>query len=171
MIAPRPVASAIARATPWVPAAKAGTSQIPSGPFHSTVRAPRIRAAKSATVRGPMSTPISSGPMASSSRAALGALPSGAVETTQSTGSTSSTPRAAAWSSTVFATSTLSGSTRERPVALSWARRKVNIMAPPISRPLTRVSSAVMTSILPEILAPPSTATNGRAGCSSARPR
>ena len=44
-------------------------------------------------------------------------------------------------------------------------------MAPPMRISSTLGSSASIRSILPEILAPPSTATNGRFGLSSASPR
>jgi len=50
--------SAIARAMPFVPLAKAGFSNHPTGPFQITVPAFWIRSANWATAFGPMSTPI-----------------------------------------------------------------------------------------------------------------
>src|SRR5207245_2300267 len=51
-------ASATARASPSVPAANAGRSNTPMGPFHTMVRAPLSAPANRSTVRGPMSRPI-----------------------------------------------------------------------------------------------------------------
>ena len=63
MVSPPPTtenagASATARATPSVPAAKGVFSKTPIGPFQTTVCAVRIMAAKVSHVRGPMSSPI-----------------------------------------------------------------------------------------------------------------
>ena len=66
------------------------------------------------------------------------------------------------------AISTRSASTSDFPVSKPMAAKNVHAMAPPIRISSTLGSSASMTSILPEIFAPPSTATNGRAARSSA---
>jgi hypothetical protein len=51
------------------------------------------------------------------------------------------------------------------------ARRNVLAMAPPMISRSTRGSRFSMTSIFPEIFAPPRIATNGRSGASRALPR
>src|SRR5579885_2922817 len=48
-----------------VPRANASCSKKPSGPFHTTVRAPRRRATNCSIVRGPISSPMRSGAMVS----------------------------------------------------------------------------------------------------------
>ncbi len=67
--------------------------------------------------------------------------------------------------------STRSASTSEFPVSSPIARKNVQAIAPPIRISSTFGSNASIRSIFPEILAPPSTATNGRFGLSSASPR
>ena len=62
------------------------------------------------------------------------------------------------------ASSSRSGSTSELPVSRPIAAKKVHAIAPPIRIWSTLGSSASIRSILPLILAPPSTATNGRFG-------
>ena len=59
--------------------------------------------------------------------------------------------------------STKSGSTSESPTDTPCARRKVNAIAPPTSTVSQRSSSASITPSLSPTLAPPSTATKGRA--------
>jgi hypothetical protein len=104
-----------------VPAANAGTSKIPIGPFQKHgLRVARACSAKRVERAGPMSTPMSSCASASSADDAPGAEPSVAVEATQSTGSTSSTPRCLRAPSTSRAISTRSSSTSERPVGSPW---------------------------------------------------
>src|SRR5690606_11406822 len=56
--APLPVASMIASATPFVPAAKFSNSNTPIGPFQTTVFAEPRSEAKRCTDSGPMSRPI-----------------------------------------------------------------------------------------------------------------
>src|SRR5207237_1002680 len=70
-----------------------------------------------------------------------------------------------------LARSSLSRSTSEPPTPNPMARKNVLAIAPPMRIWSTRGNSASITSILPEILAPPSTARNGRRGWSSASPR
>ena len=79
--------------------------------------------------------------------------------------------RDAARATRALARSTLSRSTSDPPTSKPRARKNVFAMAPPTRISSTLGNSASMTSILPEILAPPSTATKGRRGCSSASPR
>src|SRR5215831_752456 len=112
-------APATTRASASVPAAKAGRSKTPIGPFHTMVRAPLSAAVKRSTVRGPMSRPIWS--------AGISRIPtvrprglSRPSATTASSGSTSATPRRRAASSVRRAVSTWSRSTSERPMA--WPR-------------------------------------------------
>jgi hypothetical protein len=60
--------------------------------------------------------------------------------------------------------STWSGSNSESPIGLPCAAKNVKHIAPPITSESTTSSSASTTPSLSEILAPPSTATNGRFG-------
>ncbi len=62
------------------------------------------------------------------------------------------------------ARSSRSSSTSDLPVSRPMARKNVHAMAPPSRMASTLGRSASMRSILPLILAPPSTATNGRFG-------
>src|SRR5437016_4223983 len=168
VVVPRRVASTIASATARVPASNGGCSKTPIGPFHTTVFAWSRRARKSKRVVSSMSnTAQSSGTLSletsrrSAARSRLGA-------TTAPRGRMSFLPARA---TTALARSTLSRSTSDPPTPKPRARKNVFAMAPP-----TRISSTLgnrvsMTSILPEILAPPSTATKGRRGRSSASPR
>src|SRR5215470_7160473 len=102
-------APATARASARVPAAKAGRSKTPMGPFHTIVRAPPRAAVKRSTVWGPMSSPIWP--------AGISRIPtvrprglSRPSATTASSGSTSATPRRRAASSVRRAVSTWSRS-------------------------------------------------------------
>jgi hypothetical protein len=85
-----------------------------------------------------------------------------------STGSSSFSP---ALASSARAMSTRSFSTSERPISLPCALKKVKAMPPPMSSVSTFGSSDSITSILPEIFAPPMMATRGRLGSSTAGPR
>ena len=71
----------------------------------------------------------------------------------------------------LIAIGTRSGSTSDVPVSSPIAAKKVHAIAPPIRISSTCGSRCSITSILPEILAPPRIATKGRAGFSSACPR
>src|SRR3989454_2298408 len=168
VVVPRRVASTIASATARVPASNGGCSKTPIGPFHTTVFAWSRRARKSKRVVSSMSnTAQSSGTLSletsrrSAARSRLGA-------TTAPRGRMSFLPARA---TTALARSTLSRSTSDPPTPKPRARKNVFAMAPPTRISSTLGNSVSMTSILPEILAPPSTATKGRRGRSSASPR
>ena len=70
-----------------------------------------------------------------------------------------------------FAMATRSRSTSEVPTSKPIAAKKVHAMAPPMRIWSTRGRSDSITSIFPEILAPPRIATKGRLGLASASPR
>src|SRR2546422_247719 len=168
VVVPRRVASTIASATARVPASNGGCSKTPIGPFHTTVFAWSRRARKSKRVVSSMSnTAQSSGTLSletsrrSAARSRLGA-------TTAPRGRMSFLPARA---TTALARSTLSRSTSDPPTPKPRARKNVFAMAPPTRTSSTLGNRVSMTSILPEILAPPSTATKGRRGRSSASPR
>ena len=148
------------RATANVPSAVAGISNTPIGPFQTTVRAPASSLRKRSTLRGPMSTPFVPAGIRSASAVVsaptLRALTSSVSVTRKSTGSTI---LPADWSRSLPARSILSGSTSELPTSSPRALRKVKAMPPPMRMRSTRGSRWVMTSILPEILAPPRMAT------------
>lgn len=87
--APLPVAAAIASATPLVPAANAGNSNTPIGPFQKTVSALDSKVVNRLTDPGPMSRPIRSSPMASAATVCGVASAANLSATTMSTGSRS----------------------------------------------------------------------------------
>src|SRR2546429_683505 len=168
VVAPRFPASIRASPMARVPASYGGGSHTALGAVQKTVLAFRIRARKSSRVGRSMSKMAQSPGMRSldtswrsAARARLGA-------TTAPRGRISLAPPLARSS---FATSSLSRSTSEPPTWNPIARKNVFAIAPPMRISSTLGSSAWMTSIFPEIFAPPSTATNGRLGCSSASPR
>ena len=69
-----------------------------------------------------------------------------------------------------FASSTLSSSSNEEPVFFPNAFRKVNIIPPPIITLSALSNKFSITPILSETFAPPSIATKGLAGLSTAPP-
>src|SRR6266576_971185 len=73
--------------------------------------------------------------------------------------------------SSSLASAIRSGSTNESPTSSPMALKNVHAIAPPMSSSSTRGRSERMTSILPEIFAPPSTAMKGRLGLPSSWPR
>ena len=79
------------------------------------------------------------------------------------------TPRAFAWASRRFATSSMSGSCSDLPTATPVAARKVLAMPPPTTSWSTFAIRLSSTSSLVETFEPPTTATSGRFGLSSAR--
>src|SRR5664280_868208 len=158
-------ASAVAMAS--VPAANAGFSNTPAGPFQNTVRAVAMTFAMRSRVAGPMSRIISCGPTAPTAAVCAGA--SVPVATTASVGRITGVPRAAASARIFFAVPTRSASASERPTATPSASRKVFAMPPTSTTVSASRASAVSVSSLPEILAPPTTATNGRSGLSRTR--
>ena len=86
---PRPIASATAR----VPAANAGNSNTPTGPFQNTVLASASFSANRARVCGPASTPSRSAGKSVTGTTECSASGAKCVAATRLTGSTSSTPR------------------------------------------------------------------------------
>ena len=79
-----------------MPAAKAGNSKTPTGPFHTTVLEVAMASANSLRVSGPMSRPIWSDGMALEDTTVAGASAANSGATTVSTGRRSSTPRSSA---------------------------------------------------------------------------
>src|SRR5579859_3494923 len=90
-----PVTWLIASATAWVPAANAGNSNTPTGPFQKTVLASASLRANNSRVAGPMSRPSRSAGMAVAGTTSCSASAAKCVAATMSTGSTISTPRLA----------------------------------------------------------------------------
>ena len=93
------------------------------------------------------------------------------LATTQSTGSRKFTlfffTSARIWP----ASSTLSASRSDFPISNPCALKKVYAMPPPMIKVSTFDKRFCITSILPEIFAPPRIAVNGRTGLSTAAPR
>src|SRR6266567_3970957 len=115
----------IASATALVPAAKAGNSKTPTGPFQKTVLASESLRANSSLVRGPISRLSRSAGKSVTGYTSCSASAANRVAPTRSTGSTISTPRAAASSSTPLTLAIWSASVRERPT--SWPRAARNV--------------------------------------------
>ncbi len=141
------------------------------GPFHTTVFAFTISCAKSSRVSGPMSSPCQSSGISlvftTSVLASL--LKSSAISV--STGSRSFTFFSFAFSSRLFASSILSSSSRDLPILPPIAFVKVYAMPPPMSSTSTLLSRFSITPILSDTFAPPSIATKGRSGFSTASPK
>src|SRR6266571_5459893 len=99
-----PCTALIASATALVPAANAGNSKTPTGPFQNTVFASRSFAVNSSLVAGPISTPSRSAGKLATGTTSCSASGANRLAATRSTGSTISTPRrrASASSSDVF---------------------------------------------------------------------
>jgi hypothetical protein len=115
----------IASATVIVPAANAGNSNTPGGPFQNTVFAPASFAANSSLVAGPMSRPIlPSGMSGPAMTSGVASAPKWSA-TTWSTGRTTSTPALAASSIAAFTSSIRSLSSSELPTLWPCAARKV----------------------------------------------
>src|SRR5882672_3416116 len=157
-------AFAIAR----VPASNGGVSNTPIGPFQKIVLARSKRAAKSCCVVSSMSNTAQPLGIASAAteRCSLARSSDGAI--TPPRGRISFLPLVA---SSSLASAMRSGSTNEPPTSSPIALKNVHAMAPPMSSSSTRGRSERMTSILPEIFAPPSTAMNGCLGLPSSWPR
>ncbi len=157
--------SASSRATANVPSANLGISNTPSGPFHTIVLAPANADSNVDTVFGPMSS------MRQPEGTSLGATTrawasfSKASATTTSTGRTSRPP---AFCMSDLAVGTASSSTRLSPTSKPMPLKNVLAIPPPMSTRSHRFSRRRTTPILSEILAPPRTATKGRAGFSTA---
>src|SRR5579859_6420453 len=166
--APLAPASTSAFATARVPTSNGGVSKTPIGPFHKIVLALRIRARKSAAVAWSMSKTAQPAGMASEATLVRSPDRSREGAITAPRGRISFFP---ALVRRAFARSIRSRSTREVPTSNPIAAKNVHAIAPPISTSSTRGRSDSITSILPEILAPPSTATKGRLGAASASPR
>src|SRR5688572_3719158 len=161
---------AIAPASALVPPPKASNSKTPSGPFQMTVPAATTTSATTLADAGPMSRIISSAPTAAAGFVSAFAVAANSRATTTSVGIGMPTPRAFACESRRFATSTMSGSWRDLPTARPVAARKVLAMPPPTTSWSTLATRLSSTWSLVETFEPPTTATSGRLGSSSARP-
>src|SRR5712691_5223124 len=161
----KPPVAAIASPTAFVPSAKSLISATPTGPFQITVPAPRSFSRNSVTDLGPMSSAIHSGSTFSASRIRRGCPASIFRAHTTSTGSTSLSPPSPA---TAFASSSAVSSTRPAPVGHPRALKNVFAIAPPTRSASTFFSRWRSTPTFVETLAPPTTATMGRFGLSSA---
>src|SRR5256712_4716104 len=161
-------ASTSAVAMACVPASNGGVSKTPIGPFQKIVFARSRRARKSCWVAASISKTAHPLGIASAAtdRFSLARSSDGAI--TAPRGRISFLPLLA---SSSFASARRSGSTSDDPTSSPMAAKKVHAIAPPMSSSSTRGSSERITSILPEIFAPPSTATNGCFGSRSKSPR
>src|SRR5687768_9925054 len=159
---------AIAPASALVPPPKASNSKTPSGPFQMTVPAATTTSATTLADAGPMSRIISSAPTAAAGFVSAFAVAANSRATTTSVGIGMPTPRAFACESRRFATSTMSGSWRDLPTARPVAARKVLAMPPPTTSWSTLATRLSSTWSLVETFEPPTTATSGRLGSSSA---
>src|SRR5205085_4997526 len=161
-------ASTSALAIARVPASNGGVSNTPIGPFQKIVLARSSRARKSCCVVSSMSYIAHPVGLASvvTDRFSRARSREGAI--TAPRGRISFLPDCA---SSSLASATRSGSTSEEPTSSPIAAKNVHAIAPPISSSSTRGSNERMTSIFPEIFAPPSTATNGCLGSRSNSPR
>src|SRR5580704_7954501 len=112
-----PFTPATASATARVPAAKAGNSNTPTGPFQNTVLASASFSANSARVCGPASTPSRSAGKSVTGTTECSASGAKCVAATRSTGSTSSTPRRSASSITCLTAGIWSASSTECPTS------------------------------------------------------
>jgi hypothetical protein len=153
------LASAQARATPRVPAAKGSISKTPIGPFHRTVFAPAITSPNRATESGPMSRPMRSAGISSAGTIRVAASGSIAAAATTSTGRWIVTPRRRACSTAARTLSIRSSSTSDRPTDPAAAATNVKAIAPPITSSSTRSTKASTTPSLSLTLAPPRIAT------------
>lgn len=90
---PLPVAVTMASATPLVPAANAGNSNTPIGPFQNTVLAFDSRAVKRFTDSGPMSSPILPSGISSAATVSGGESAANFSATTMSTGRWMTSPK------------------------------------------------------------------------------
>src|SRR5215469_11141830 len=113
----RPGSALIARATALVPAANAGNSKTPTGPFQNTVAASASLPANSSRVAGPMSRLSRSAGNAVTGYTACSASGAKSAAPTRSTGSTSSTPRSSASVMTFLTSSRRSASSKDLPTS------------------------------------------------------
>src|SRR6266511_484200 len=118
-----------------------------------------------------MSSPMRSFGIARSFTTTRSAVSLGSAPQTWSTGRSRSTFFACARSRICRARSSLSASTRLLPTSTPCARRNVYAIAPPTQTASAFASRFSSTLSLSETLAPPTIATNGRAGFPSALPR
>ena len=148
-------ASATDFAMAIVPFANASFSKTPIGPFQKIVFAFFSAASYAAIVFGPMSNAfwVAVNPFATSTVSIVAGFSRSSPVTT-STGSVTFVIR--------LAISIESLSTSEPPMATRRAARKVLAMPPPTRTMSASLTSASSGSILPAILAPPRSATNGR---------
>ena len=133
---------------------------MPIGPFQNTVRASMITSLNAAAVPGPMSNPFAPSGRRSPN---VAKVPDG-VDADDVVGQVDGLALLARLVEQTAARVDLSGSNSESPIGLPCAAKNVKHIAPPITIESTTPSNASTTPSLSEILAPPSTATNGRFG-------
>ena len=160
--------SAMARAMPSVPLAKASNSNTPTGPFHTIVPAALSMAARRAVVSGPMSR-IKSSPATSAAAFTVATASAAKVlAVTTSVGIGTSAPRAFMAAITARASSSRPGSARLLPMPRPAASMKVLAMPPPTISWSTLLASACKMVNLVETLLPATMATSGLRGWASA---
>ena len=139
------------------------------GPFHKTVFALAISAAKDLAVSGPMSKPIMPSGTKAAGTTERGASSLISAAATTSVGSKIFTPFAAARASTSLAKSACSASYSDVPIVPPRTDRNVKAMPPPIRIVSALSSMCSITPILSETFAPPSTSTYGFSGADLTR--
>ncbi len=145
-----------------VPWSNGGVSNTPIGPFQITVPARSMRAREVLSrVAGSMSNTAQPGGMRSRGTSRVSAS---GLELLGHDRAGRQDQLAPGIGQSRRARSTRSGSTSDLPVSSPIAAKNVQAIAPPSRIWSTFGSSAEMRSILPLILAPPSTATKGRFG-------
>src|SRR6266566_2354788 len=120
-----PCTALTASATALVPAANAGNSKTPTGPFQKTVFASASFEANSSLVAGPISTPSRSAGKLATGTTSCSASGANRVAATRSTGSTISTPRRLASSSIADTCGIWSASSSDLPTSQPRAARNV----------------------------------------------
>src|SRR5262249_35051134 len=152
--APLRVAATIASATPLVPAANAGNSNTPIGPFQKTVSALDSSVVNRLIDPGPISRPILSLGIASAATVCGGESAANFSATTMSIGSRSTSTYV---SSSRRQVSIISSSSSDFPTEKPSAARKVKHIPPPITMLSALVASDSMTPSLSDTFDPPST--------------
>jgi hypothetical protein len=168
---PALVSCAAWRAQATVAASKGESSKAPSGPFQTSVLARSKQWLIAATVLAPASRIMSSAATSASPTVRLGELALNSLATTTSLGSSKVQFRPLALAMMSFAVATRSCSHSDLPTGWPWAARNVLAMPPPMTMVSASPDRLPSRSILVETLAPPTTATSGRFGFSSAASR
>src|ERR1700760_2561401 len=149
--APLAVAAAITLATPLVPAAKAGNSKTPIGPFQKMVSALVSSVVNLMTDPGPMSSPILPSGIASAATSCDGESAANLSATTKSTGRRNTSAYS---SSNRRQVSIISVCSSDVPTGRPAAARNVKHMPPPMTMLSALVASCSITPSLSDTFEP-----------------